>query len=235
MTAIEVARAALAHNVRPGHLYEALSVTLHALRSLIAEHERVTTEWMSPEAQEGQIPWEFFAKHAGWAPPTAPTEDCEHDWHNRISGSLCSKCNIWQDKRVQETTPPTDDEREAQRGTSEDPQDSLARLIWETSRDDEGTISATGANFVARAVLAAGFRRQGPITDEWEYGYELIESDTRIVLTQGFPYDTPEGAMARGVVRAEEESDIEETPIHAHAIRRRKAGPWEPVEAARAS
>lgn len=31
--------------------------------------------------------------------------------------------------------------------------DALARVIWETSRRDEGTISATGANIVARAIL----------------------------------------------------------------------------------
>ncbi|HUX72122.1 MAG TPA: hypothetical protein VMV41_16520 [Cellulomonadaceae bacterium] len=30
----------------------------------------------------------------------------------------------------------------------------LARVIWNTSRADEGTISATGANHVADAVLA---------------------------------------------------------------------------------
>ncbi|MDQ7877334.1 hypothetical protein Q9R08_05020 [Microbacterium sp. QXD-8] len=63
------------------------------------------------------------------------------------------------------TAPPTDDEREAQRGTAEDPRDSMARIIWETSRADEGTISATGANIVARALAATGFFRQGPITD----------------------------------------------------------------------
>jgi hypothetical protein len=103
------------------------------------------------------------------------------------------------------TAPPTDDEREAQRGTPEDPQDSLARVIWESSRDDEGTISATGANIVARAVIAAGFRRQGPTTDEWEYG----------VLG-------PTGRMV---------NNGDYTHLQTH--RRRKAGPWESVEAAR--
>lgn len=32
---------------------------------------------------------------------------------------------------------------------------SLGRIIWETSRADEATISATGANIVARAILAS--------------------------------------------------------------------------------
>lgn len=31
----------------------------------------------------------------------------------------------------------------------------LARLIWETSRADESTISATGAEHIARAITAA--------------------------------------------------------------------------------
>ena len=35
--------------------------------------------------------------------------------------------------------------------------DELARVIWEASRADESTISATGANVVARAVEAAGW------------------------------------------------------------------------------
>ena len=32
----------------------------------------------------------------------------------------------------------------------------LAKVIWEASRADEGTISATGANTVADAILASG-------------------------------------------------------------------------------
>ena len=40
--------------------------------------------------------------------------------------------------------------------------DALAELIWNTSRADEGTISATGANIIARALRGAGYR----ITDE---------------------------------------------------------------------
>ncbi|MFS0885201.1 hypothetical protein [Aeromicrobium sp. 179-A 4D2 NHS] len=30
----------------------------------------------------------------------------------------------------------------------------VAKVVWETSRADEGTISATGANHVAKALLA---------------------------------------------------------------------------------
>lgn len=36
---------------------------------------------------------------AGVSRPASPA--CEHDWRNRVSGgSLCAKCNEWQDKRV---------------------------------------------------------------------------------------------------------------------------------------
>lgn len=28
--------------------------------------------WMSPDAHEGEIPWEFFAKHAGWRQVSHP-------------------------------------------------------------------------------------------------------------------------------------------------------------------
>ena len=34
---------------------------------------------------------------------------CDHDWRNRVAGgSLCSKCNLWQDERVPVKGEPTD-------------------------------------------------------------------------------------------------------------------------------
>lgn len=63
-----------------------------------------------------------------------------------------------------ETAPPADDE----------PVESMARIIWETSQADEGTITATGANIVARALAATGFGRQGPITDAQKHADELL-------------------------------------------------------------
>ncbi|MFE4229173.1 hypothetical protein ACFRJ8_14940 [Arthrobacter sp. NPDC056886] len=44
----------------------------------------------------------------------------------------------------------------------------LGRIIWETSHHDEQTISATGANIVADAVLAAGYSKPRTITTEAE-------------------------------------------------------------------
>lgn len=37
---------------------------------------------------------------------------------------------------------------------------SLARIIWDTSRADEGTISATGADIVAKAILDSDWLSQ---------------------------------------------------------------------------
>lgn len=50
----------------------------------------------------------------------------------------------------------------------------LGRVIWEASRADEGTISATGAVVVAKAVEAAGWGDIRPIA-EWlvELGYPV--------------------------------------------------------------
>lgn len=91
-----------------------------------------------------------------------------------------------------------------------------------------------GATFDAWLIAHdAEVRRQGPITDEWEYGYELIEQDTRDVLARGWPFNTWEEAMRHAVGRAEEESDPDTLPLVPQVVRRRKAGPWEPVEATR--
>jgi hypothetical protein len=41
-------------------------------------------------------------------------------------------------------------------------EEELAALIWRTSREDEGTISATGANIIARTLLRSGYMLIGP-------------------------------------------------------------------------
>jgi hypothetical protein len=84
--------------------------------------------------------------------------------------------------------------------------DSLAALIAEHER-----------------VLA---ERAAP--QEWEYGYELIEADTRDVLTRGYPFPDAGKAATQGNERAAEESEIGE-PVLACVVRRRPNGPWEPL------
>jgi hypothetical protein len=167
MTAVEDAREALndAAQAKALRVSPSPDRLILALRALIAEHEHVT----------------------------APPADDTHDPYNCPRGFWTAKCLL--DCPEHRATPPTDDEREAQRGTSEDPQDSLARLIWETSRDDEGTISATGANIVARAVLTAGFHRQGPIPTVEQFK-DTLSSVRRRQIAKGY---TPEHDVEHGI------------------------------------
>ena len=70
---------------------------------------------------------------------------------------------------------------------------------------------------------------------EWEYGYELIESDTRDVLSRGWPFDTAEQAGEAATKRAAEEFDPEYPPLIPQVVRRSKgpwlaAGDWVPVK-----
>jgi len=44
----------------------------------------------------------------------------------------------------------------------EDLENAIAKVIWEASRADEGSISATGANIVARSLIAHGFGTPWP-------------------------------------------------------------------------
>ena len=82
--------------------------------------------------------------------------------------------------------------------------DDLGRIIWDTSRADESAISATGANIVADAILAAGWRP--PATADhptepsahqvWAEGYMAHADATYdrygdIDGVQGNPYPTP--------------------------------------------
>ena len=47
------------------------------------------------------------------------------------------------------------------------PIDEVARIIWETSRADEGTISYAGANIIARALQASGHVATDWLQEEW--------------------------------------------------------------------
>lgn len=103
------------------------------------------------------------------------------------------------------TTPPTDD----------DLADDFTVLVeailsarWANGEPLSGVTTRT-AQMIAAPILAAGFRRQGPITDEWEYEH-LTRYSGEYVSTW-----RPCGPNAHGTKR------------------RRKVGPWESVEAAR--
>ena len=106
--------------------------------------------------------------------------------------------------------PPTDDEREARL-------QSLRTALFPWSADQ-----STEACNIIRELLdeVAGFCRQGPITDEWEYGVEYEVSSTESVYT---------AAHSERQAR----KWVEQSPTDTGLRRRRKAGPWEPVEATR--
>lgn len=74
----------------------------------------------------------------------------DQDCHTRYGGGM--SCSCWQGplRTALAAQPPATD------------RDALAEVIWTASRDDEGTISATGANHVADAVLAHLAARPAP-------------------------------------------------------------------------
>jgi hypothetical protein len=146
-------------------------------------------------------------------------EPCEHEWQNRLRGSLCIKCRKWQYERVQGDTkllqnsePSDTDEREAL-------YDGAWRAI--SGRDEPWGGCAAREKVERVAEFAAGFHRQGQITDErdWEYGWNTgsttlplgARADAEYFLSQHFDGPQQIGSGDWG-------SRIQ---------RRREAGPWE--------
>lgn len=65
----------------------------------------------------------------------------------------------------------------------------LANIIWTTSREDEGTISATGAQHIARAILNSDWVRY-ELKEAWYWGYTAGDQDARAVQ-KTWPEPTP--------------------------------------------
>ena len=113
------------------------------------------------------------------------------------------------------TTPPTDDEREA----------------LEAAIDPDGDLEGYVVEGITDRILDAGFRRQGSITDEWEYAWRTDESHV-------WPYDQYDhegGDTLTEVVDVQAEPWWQSEVVEGMSIHRRRkatpAGPWEPVEA----
>jgi len=103
------------------------------------------------------------------------------------------------------------------KGSYSDDERDLAQALFRTLYD--AGVSFQSGDLIPRltaTVRAAGFRRQGPITDEWEYAVAEVLSGELYV------YDMKE-CFTEAEARAQrvEDDDI--------IVRRRKAGPWEPV------
>lgn len=62
----------------------------------------------------------------------------------------------------------------------------LGNIIWTTSHRDEGTISATGANIIADAIMDAGYQRPRPISTAEEL--DALPDDS-LVLASGKQLD----------------------------------------------
>lgn len=116
------------------------------------------------------------------------------------------------------TAPPTDAEREALAKTVYywDVSEDVGSKAWEQLTEGMRDVWREAAD----AILAAGFRRQGPTTGGWEYGIRPEDDDVPLGVS---PMPTLDAARTRA-------NNIRGGWI---IVRRRKAGPWEPVEAAR--
>jgi len=134
------ARAALAAD-GPGKIRPAENRLREALRALADEHERVVGELSARDAEdvrrseEGRTDWDYEQRIA--ALTVNPDAPIPYAGHGP--------------EYVVNLTPPTDDEREA-----------LANLIPLGFTERDGVRDVYEA---ADRILAAGFRRQGPITD----------------------------------------------------------------------
>lgn len=141
----------------------------------------------------------------------APLADTPTDEHHYPDGSY----------DVDWATPPTDDDREALIGRVE----GVKALLGEVYHTGITLLSIDfdpAYETLEDAVRA--LRRPLPITDEWEYAWEADEK-VRATLS-------PRGPRIMLDDQPETPERIAAFP-KGRRIRRRKAGPWEPVEAAR--
>ena len=121
------------------------------------------------------------------------------------------------------TAPPTDDER-AQAGLDSERLRQIAEwLSMEHGHEETAKRVALIADRHDR--LAAGFRRQGPITDEWEWGAIWTNG-----VVEGKWFDMGDSFPIREAAERQVDGYVDPQIVLG---RRRKAGPWEPVEAAR--
>lgn len=193
MTALEDASAALAAwegtGIDSAWALRRVTAMEEALRALIAEYERLTSEMHQRELHHFET--EQMLAQAGLEP---------------------------------DASPPTDDEREA-----------LALIVKRIAHKFGGPSMAEFENAppirkhyaTAEAIIAAGFRRQGPITDDLEYGAGY-EGDDGLQVRW---FSMPSGAFT---IREAAENEVARyADPQIVLIRRRRPGPWEPVETAR--
>lgn len=95
---------------------------------------------------------------------------CTHGFRDADANVVTGFCDACRDWCKDLKTPAPDSERGR-----------LAAIIWEASRADEGTISATGANIVADAILAADSEQAAVIRAVTAVVDELGDTDTELI------------------------------------------------------
>lgn len=109
--------------------------------------------------------------------------------------------------------------------------DAEKRAEWEAERraGDEATrrqIDGLASDYY-EAIIRAERAEQGET--EWEYGYELIEPDTRDVFERDGHYISTAFAYRAAKMRIHEERHPGVPGLQYSLIQRAKAGPWLPV------
>lgn len=108
------------------------------------------------------------------------------------------------------------------------------REVWIYAQDithDEGE-DFHGAEFDRWLAAHDAEVRAGVVAEEpeWEYGFQLRESDSGDVYDQEVGFDTEQDATDEGNKRIHDEDDDEYPPLALRLIRRAKSGPWVPLE-----
>ena len=110
-----------------------------------------------------------------------------------------------------------------------------ALIEYETDTSDRGVSDEHYRDAVQRAQAILPTLLPPVVTEEpeWEYGYRLVGDDGNVYKT-GFAYYDPAEPFERAKMRADEENEVREETgeprLTPELIRRRKAGPWVPVE-----
>lgn len=129
-----------------------------------------------------------------------------------------------------------------------DERERLGEIIWRTSRADEGTISATGANIIADAILAEfpGFRVApepvGDVQDALDF-LDALNAESRIeysdysalhdLVARITPEPVHEYGVGYGTEAIQKATNLHDAQVWAddmvgyRVVRRTPAGEWE--------
>ena len=108
--------------------------------------------------------------------------------------------------------------------------DEKRELIAEARKAQRAVYLATDehvAEDLSRIIRGLADALEGTLTEpEWEYGYELLEPDTRYVFERDGDFISPAFAYRAAKKRIGEEDSADVPRLQYLIVRRRKAGPW---------